>query len=381
MTSGAELRRGLVADLRKSGDLRSPGWASAVEAVPRNVFLGKRVYRQTPDGSWEPFDRADVEPGTWLELAYRNETLVTQIEGRGDHEGPVVGSPTSSSTLPGLVVRMLEDAAIGEGDRVLEIGTGTGYSTALLCNRLGAENVTSVEVDPGVSGRAAAALHALGYWPALVTGDGLRGHPDGAPYDRIIATCSVRTIPRAWLEQTRPGGQILVTLSGWLYGSGLVLLDVHSAGRATGRFLPGTVSFMIARPHAAPPIDVHPPREGETRTSGRGGVVFGDWMTSFLAQLAAPNTRGMGEFVDGADGPMTELLHDHATGSYAWITPAGDGKWSVTQGGPLRLWDDIEAALDTWQTAGSPDQSEFRLTVEPDGQTVAVGASQWRLPE
>ncbi|MFF3946720.1 hypothetical protein ACFYYN_18045 [Streptomyces sp. NPDC001902] len=78
-------------------------------------------------------------------------------------------------------------------------GTGTGCSSALLCHRLGDDLVTSVEMDPAVAGAAATTPAALGHAPGLITGDGLAGHKDGAPYDRVIATCGVLTIPERWL--------------------------------------------------------------------------------------------------------------------------------------------------------------------------------------
>ncbi|MFI6527076.1 hypothetical protein [Streptomyces uncialis] len=96
-------------------------------------------------------------------------------------------------------------------------------------------------------------MTTAGYRPRLIQGDGLLGDDEGAPYDHLIATCSVRSTPPAWLRQVRPGGTILTTVSGWLYGSGLVRLTVGENGTATGTFLPGTVSFMIARPHAPRP--------------------------------------------------------------------------------------------------------------------------------
>lgn len=165
----------------------------------------------------------------------------------------MTGAPSSSSTLPSLVLGMWQRLGAEAGHRVLEVGTGTGYSTALGAHRLGDGNVTSIEYDARVAERAAAALRAAGYTPRLLTGDGLGGDPDGGTFDRLIATCSVRYLPMAWLHQVRPGGRILVTLSGWSYANALALLDVTGPGEATGRFLPGFTSFMIARPHDRPP--------------------------------------------------------------------------------------------------------------------------------
>jgi methyltransferase of ATP-grasp peptide maturase system len=362
--------------------LRSRHWRRAIEQVPREQFLGGRVYRciDGPGATlWEPTTPGEIGQAAWLELAYENTTWVTQLDGHDQTAtGKVQGAPTSSSTLPGLVVQMLEDLDVHDGDRVLEIGTGSGYSTALLCQRLGGGLITSIEVDEGVAARAAMALRVAGHAPTLVTGDGLAGHPDNGPYDRIIATCSVRTIPDAWLTQTRPGGRILTTLSGWLYGSGLVNLEVTGGGRAEGRFLPGTVSFMPARAHAAPTLTQVPPREGESRPARYGPEILADWMGRFLAQLAAPGAQNA-HLSGDEDTPPADLLIDQATGSYAWLTAKPEGAWTVIQDGPTRLWDQIEQTITAWQEASAPPQHEFVISVTPAAQTVRLNPPRVRL--
>jgi protein-L-isoaspartate O-methyltransferase len=283
-TNDEELRRRLVGRLAYNGHLRTAPWRAAVSEVPRHEFLSGGFFREV-DGStptaWSPVMPDDP---SWLESCYQDESLVTQIAGTvvpGDIRGEIMRTPTSSSTMPGLVVRMLEDLKVADGHRVLEIGTGTGYSTALLCHRLGDDGlVTSVEYDETVSTRASNALGRCGFTPNLVVGDGLAGHAEGAPYDRTIVTCGFLTVPRELIEQTRPGGHILVTLCGWLYSSELARLTVHEDGTASGRLLGGGISFMPARPQAPPPLGLLPDLgEGEERpavyvTSGRLTVTW-----------------------------------------------------------------------------------------------------------
>jgi methyltransferase of ATP-grasp peptide maturase system len=383
-----ELRRRLADELESCGDLRTPHWRHAIEVVPRHLFLPEFFRRvDAPNQTmWEPVTPDHVSTEEWLQLVYQNETWVTQIDRKirpNDVSSAIAGIPTSSSTLPGLVVRMLEDLDISNGHNVLEIGTGTGYSTALICERLGAKHITSVETDPTVASNATQALHDAGYDPTLVTGDGIVGYLPRAPYDRIIATCSFRRIPDAWIAQSNQDAIILATLSGWLHGSGYAALKVKGDGIANGRFLPGTISFMLARPHTAPPIDISQTGTvdtGEARSARVSPEILDDWDARFIAQLAAPGAQHIAKSVDG--GPMVDYLIDTQSGSYASITPEDDGESSsVREVGQIALWGSIEDAILGWKKMGSPPIETFTIDVTPAEQTVSCGPLRWNLPQ
>ncbi|MBV9022767.1 MAG: methyltransferase domain-containing protein, partial [Streptomycetaceae bacterium] len=261
----AALRRALADQLHTAGALTDPAWRTAVESVPRELFLDTALFRQT-GAQWAPVRRIETGPEEWLRLVYTDATWVTQVDGIEANQapGPVSGNPTSSSTLPSLVVRTLEAAGIADGGKVLEIGTGTGYSTAILCHRLGEDRVTSIEYDPALAHRAADHLTAAGYHPTLITGDGLQGYKDGAEYDAIVATCAVRHIPPSWLWQLADHGSITTTLSGWMMASGLIRLTLTDDGTARGRFTAEPISYMLARPHERPPPPTPFPPRGPT---------------------------------------------------------------------------------------------------------------------
>lgn len=381
ITRTAELRHALAALLTGEDSLHDPQWRKAVEAVPREAFLGEAVFRRI-DGAqgtqWQPLHRGDIDDDEWLRLIYANETHVTQVAGVAatDTTTSLTGTPTSSSSMPAVVVRMLEVAGIAEGDSVLEIGTGTGYSTALMCQRLGNKAVTSIEYDPVVAERARKAITATGYEPTLVVGDGLAGYEKNSEYDRLIATCAVRYIPAPWMWQVRDGGTITVPLWGWMNGYALAHLTLADDGTASGHFDPYDVSFMPARPHASPPLSHYLLGQGDDRESRIDPKVLDDWTGVFVAQLAAPSAQLMG-------GGDEMILLDVATGSQATTKSDQRGGWTVRQYGPLRLWDAVEEAIVTWQNAGSSHQSAFGLTVTGEGQYVWLGDSHgpsWNLP-
>lgn len=373
MTDTAHQRRALAGRLTQAGVLTSPHWRAAVEAVPRELFLRPGVFLPVDGGRWLPVSASGADPGPWEQIAYRDESLTTQLDGHltADRaDGLVTGSPTSSSTTPVTVVDMLEKSELEEGHQVLEIGTGTGYSTALMCFRLGEDNVTTVEVDADVATRADAALEAAGFSTWTVTGNGLLGHPRRAPYDRVIATCAVRRIPYTWIRQTTPGGIVLATVGGaWQYGTGLAKVTVAEDGTADGRII-GRSSFMQARSQAQVPIEgdlsaltAYADSEREAEVSP---LLLEDWMPAFIAQLAVPGAH----FTRASSPEGNRLLHlfDPDRESFAAFAE-NDGVWRVRQGGPVALWDVVEQALTTWLNADSPDISEVRLRITRETHT------------
>ncbi|WBP89402.1 rRNA adenine N-6-methyltransferase family protein [Kitasatospora cathayae] len=369
------LRVALADKLQRDGSLRTPQWRDAVLAVPRHALLPS--FYTTADGAdgitrYTAVSR-DTDAQRWLRLAYENTTWVTQLDhGTTKPTGePCTGTPTSSSTLPGVVVRMLEELDVQDQMKVLEVGTGTGYSTALLCARLGDRYVTSVEHDAALSAADGERLASVGYRPRLVVGDGAEGSPDGGPYGRIIATYSPSRVPSAWLAQALPGAVILVSLVGSLDAYGYVKLHV-SDGEAQGRFLNSDVSFMPSRETLRPAIGplMRAAVQARDKATGLDPAIHPDLLDdpAFLwsAQLAMPGTTRLRLAADRVAGQW--FLHPD--GSWAVLESWNDGTTRAFQGGPRALWTELEASASTWLSNGRPGLERYGLTVTPEANTV-----------
>jgi protein-L-isoaspartate(D-aspartate) O-methyltransferase len=127
-------------------------------------------------------------------------------EAYADHPVPIGEHQTTSQ--PYIIAAMLQAAEIAPQDRVLEIGAGSGYQTALLAQLAG--NVYAVERYPSLSARAQSVLRRLGYANAtVITGDGSLGLPEHAPYDAIIVAAAAPRVPPALVEQLAPGGRLV----------------------------------------------------------------------------------------------------------------------------------------------------------------------------
>lgn len=327
-------------------------------------FIPDTVWVDHDDGFMRPLRRAD-DPERWLALCASSGPIITQVD---DGEFPDEGIfPTSSSSAPSIMATMLDELELAEGMDILEVGTGTGYNAALLAERVGAERVTSVEVDPMIADHARAALRRTGVSATVVTGDGVLGYPDHAPYDRLIVTAAARHIPYAWVEQTRPGGRIVVPCAGPLYGGhALVTLTVRPDGTAVGRF-GALTSFMPLRGQRPQAVSWSHGDYDETATRYDAREPFDgdDLDCAFGVGTRLPGCAP-GHTIDD-DGVETLRLSHHASGSWAAFTPA---ERRVRQHGPRRLWDELEAAYAWWTGAGRPEHTRFGLTVTRDGQRV-----------
>jgi protein-L-isoaspartate(D-aspartate) O-methyltransferase len=117
---------------------------------------------------------------------------------------------------PYVVALMVQALALGIGDKVLEIGTGSGFETAILCTLTAAfggqpgENVYAVERLPQLAVQSEAALHALGLRPHLRVGDGAAGWPEAAPFSAIIVSAAASHVPLPLWNQLAEGGRMVL---------------------------------------------------------------------------------------------------------------------------------------------------------------------------
>ena len=135
-------------------------------------------------------------------------------DGRRDSEAdrPLDIGHGQTISQPYIVAAMTEALDLQGRERVLEIGTGSGYQTAVLCEMLPLGSVVrTVEIVPDLSWRAQRTLRELGYENVeFRVGDGALGWPEAAPFDAILAAAAPRTVPAALLEQLAPGGRLVI---------------------------------------------------------------------------------------------------------------------------------------------------------------------------
>lgn len=186
--------------------VRDPAVLSAMRSVPRHEFV----------------------PPEYMDLAY------------ADHPLPIGRGQTISQ--PYIVAYMTEALEIAPGDRVLEIGTGSGYQAAVLAEIVG--TVVTIEISPVLARRAARTLRELGYGGVrVVVADGRAGLPQGAPFDAILLSAAPARVPRALIDQLAPGGRLVGPVGGgleqvlrrWRRADGVVAEDLMPV-----RFVPMT---------------------------------------------------------------------------------------------------------------------------------------------
>ncbi len=368
------VQRDLAARL---GEYLTDQWKAAFDATPRHLFVPDQALVSV-DGHDMPIDR-EADPDNWIDAVYRDAVIITQVDD-GSGSGP--GLLTSSCSMPQVVLSMLTALEVANGNRVLEIGTGTGYSAAMLAHRLGSKNVTSVEIDPGIAAQARANLAKLNRPVTVVTGDGVRGYSPDAPYDRIVSTASVLAgqLPYAWVQQTVQGGMILTPWGTPFRNGELVRLVVQSDGTAVGAIV-DAVSFMRLRSQRTPlgaarlaELVEHSTSAVESVTTVCPAEVILDEHGEFTVGLFLIDVQHSVARDDAQPDTYELLLYDVATESAATVqvTPGytDNGTFPVRQRGPRRLWDEVETAHAWWVEHGRPARTRYGLTITPGTQTV-----------
>ena len=184
--AAAEARRAdLVDRLVVAGTVRSPAVEHALRTVPRERFV------------------PEVDPAE----VYEDRPQLVKADG---------AETLSTISQPTMVAIMLELAQLAPGERVLEIGSGTGYNAALLGTLVGPTGtVVGVDIEEDLVRRARTVLDGLGLTQVAVhAADGREGWPPDSPYHCVMATVGVDEIPSAWRDQVGEGGRLLVPVNG-----------------------------------------------------------------------------------------------------------------------------------------------------------------------
>jgi protein-L-isoaspartate(D-aspartate) O-methyltransferase len=178
------LRAAMVDNILAAGHATIPAVEQAMRAVPRHEFV----------------------PAASVTDAYADIAVITKRASDG--------AALSCASVPTIVAMMLDQLQVRSGDRVLEIGAGTGYNAALLAKLTGpGGSVTTVDIDSEVTAGARRGLDATGNTDVeVITEDGSLGAPANAPYDRIIFTVGAWDLTPAFWEQLAPGGRLVVPL-------------------------------------------------------------------------------------------------------------------------------------------------------------------------
>lgn len=383
MLTAEERHSALIEAMVADGTLVDPALVEAFRAVPRHRFIPETGALTAHGTALDATGNHEL----WLSAVYADDAIVTRMDeaeppgGREELFGedlPVARRyrapqprraqrhrPASSSTAPTVLARMLELAGLRRGRRVLEIGTGTGWNTALLSHRVGSRSVISVEIDEHLARAAVQTLRAEGYEPAVHTADGYEGFAPEAPYDRIITACGVRRLPPSWLEQLEPDGRVVFPW-GLLEGAGVLARATRLDDGSMCADFHGGVGFVPLRVPGPPlpPVRDSGQQPDEYRLTQTDPVApLMAFPSAFALSVMVPDWRVRRRWIGTGSGLW---VCDRTRESWVRIYPYGTS-WMVEQGGPRSIWDEFEEALEEWRGLGSPEPDRFGLSVDPDG--------------
>ena len=178
----------------------------ALRAQMVDRILARQSLTQPVEAALRAVERHRFVPHAPLTDAYAEQAVITHTFPDGTH--------LSCASGPSIVAGMLNALHVHPGQRILEIGAGTGYNAALLAHLAGEHGqVTTLDINADVTADARRNLDNNGFNQVrVITRDGAEGAVEAAPYDRIIVTVGAWDIPQAWWDQLAPGGRLVLPL-------------------------------------------------------------------------------------------------------------------------------------------------------------------------
>jgi protein-L-isoaspartate(D-aspartate) O-methyltransferase len=340
----------------------APQVRQAFLTVPRHLFVEQYYQQRGADLQWECVQATP-------EQIYQDEALVTHIDARG--------LPTSSTSQPSVMVVQLEALALSSGQRVLEIGSGTGYNAALLAALVGESGqVISLDIDEDLVVRAKHHLErAEASQVVVLASDGTEGAIAYAPYDRLLAACSFRSLPLAWCEQLKPGGRLVGNWHTPL-ASLFVCLEKTGPGELKGSLLGLRASYIEMRPVTGLPT--------------RAKI---DW-TQYEAQpslrLSLPQIKTLlqqpsfGLLLQCSLPEMSKRYRSQGDEVQVYLLTQGTA--ILVQEDELSIFGDegvgavIQQCFDLYQQLGQPTTTAYRVTFREREAIIRLDEHHFRLP-
>jgi protein-L-isoaspartate(D-aspartate) O-methyltransferase len=186
----------------------------------------------------------------------REHFVPALVRSWADRDAPLPIGKGQTISQPFMVAWMTQALQLQPGDRTLEIGTGSGYQTALLCEMTMSPpetpgmHVYSIERHQALADNARAVLNALGYYPQIRVGDGALGWPMAAPFDAIIVTAAPAHLPRPLWEQLQEGGRMVAPIGPTPDKQALWLIR-----KADGRLHPRNLGDVRFVPFVSPVLE------------------------------------------------------------------------------------------------------------------------------
>jgi protein-L-isoaspartate(D-aspartate) O-methyltransferase len=363
----------------------------AVAATPRHLFVhrfrlrGGPLHDHSDDGSLR---NSDADPAGQLADIY-SDAVMTHVDAEG-------ARLPSTNSQPSYVLRLLDLLDLRPGQRVLEIGSGSGWLAAVMARLVGkGGHVTGIEIIPELAAQSQADLGRLGIDNvSVLAADGAQGHAAGAPFDRVMTTAGSWDLPAVLFDQVAEGGRVLVPVE--LRGGGCQVTVLRREGeRFVGeRAVEGWFVPLLGRGQQRPALRVAvaeqpfweeisrlPPRRVPLPLAMGWDGAAGSAVSAFRAFLGR-TAAGFAIFGDG-DPPEQRpwlpaepfgILHQAERSVAQW------SRGELLAYGGASAMRALAQAYANWTSYGLPGLADFALEVVKIGSAPVGNAQVWTEP-